>query len=185
VTFILVVLLYILFFLFGLIIPLLLSIFVLFGLLSDLKGAPFVPTSNKNLKEILSLAKLKKGQVFLELGSGDGRVVREAVKKYGVSGIGIDVNPLLILLSKIIARIQNIPNTVFLRLNIFDYNFNKSNVIFLFMLPKTIRKLRAKFLKECKKGTLIISHGFKIEDFEDYLIYKLSREPYPTYFYKL
>lgn len=180
-----VVFLYLLFFLFGLIIPLLLATFVLFGLFSDLKGAPFVPTASKKIKEILKQANLKKDQVFLELGSGDGRVVREAVKDYYVQGIGIDVNPFLIILSKIFARIQKIPNIEFLRLNIFNYNFKFADVIFMFMLPKTINKLKKKFLDECKKGTLVISHGFKIEGFEERLIKKISDEPYPTYFYKL
>jgi hypothetical protein len=180
-----VIFLYILFFLFGLIIPLFLSIFVLFGLLSDFKGAPFVPTSNRNLKEILGKAKLKKGQIFLELGSGDGRVLREAVEKFGVLGIGIEVNPMLVYLSKLIARIQNLSNIKFLRLSFFDYSFKESDVIFMFLLPKTIKKLREKFLGECKKGTLIISHGFKIEDFEKKLIQKIEKEPYPTYYYKI
>jgi hypothetical protein len=59
------------------------------GLLySSIMGAPYVPTSNKQLKAILDRAKLKESQVFVELGSGDGRIVREAVKKYGVQGIG-------------------------------------------------------------------------------------------------
>jgi hypothetical protein len=158
---------------------------VIFGLFSDIKGAPFVPTSVQNLKEILARIKLKKESVFLELGSGDGRVVREAVKKFGVRGIGIEVNPLLVFLSNLFARIQKLSNIQFLRINFFDYDLGKSNVIFMFLLPKTIKKLRNKFLSECKKGTIIISHGFKIEDFDKYLIDTIKNEPYPTYFYKL
>jgi tRNA A58 N-methylase Trm61 len=54
--------------------------FVMLGLFGEFLGAPYVPTSQKDIEEILKRAKLKKGQQFLELGSGDGRIIRAAVK---------------------------------------------------------------------------------------------------------
>ena len=85
------------------------------GLLySSIMGAPYVPTSKKHIDEILKKANLKKDQVFMELGSGDGRIVRRAVQVYGVKGIGVDINSLLIILSKLLASRQHLEEVTFL-----------------------------------------------------------------------
>src|SRR3989338_8627805 len=79
------------------------------GLLySSIMGAPYVPTSKKHIDEILKKANLDKDQTFMELGSGDGRLVRRAVQVYGVKGIGIDINSLLVLLSRLLAARQHL-----------------------------------------------------------------------------
>lgn len=169
----------------SLIIVLGLIVFVFFGLLTDFLGAPFVPTSSKMIHDILEKANLKKGQTFIELGSGDGRVVRFAVKHYGVSGIGIEFHPLLVWYSNFVSKITGLKNITFKRQNFFSTDLSKANVLFLFLLPKALRKLRPKILKECKKGTLVISHGFKIEDWNKYLVKTQKRELFPTYYYKI
>ena len=148
-------------------------------------GAPFVPSSQKDIDEILKKAKLKKGMVFMELGSGDGRVVISAVRDYGVYGIGVEIHPFLLIFSRFLARFQKINNAQFKGENFFNIDLKKADVVFLFLFPKTLRKLKEKFLTECKKNTLIISHGFKIEGFEKYLESTIERKVYNTYFYKL
>lgn len=148
-------------------------------------GAPFVPTFGRYVKEILQKANLKKGQVFLELGSGDGRIVREAVKRYGVKGIGVEIHPLLILYSRWMSKLQGIKDIEFRRGNLFQTDLSQAKVIFLFLLPKTVEKLKDKILQECKKDTLIISHGFKIKGLERFLIDTTERKLFSTYYYKL
>ena len=44
-------------------------------------GAPYLPTFNKVQNTALDLLDLKPGQTLIELGSGDGRVMREAAKR--------------------------------------------------------------------------------------------------------
>lgn len=158
-------------------------------------GAPFVPTFGRYVKEILQKANLKKGQVFLELGSGDGRVVREAVKRYGVKGIGVEIHPVLIWYSRLLTKIvslythpegvKRLKDLTFRRENFFKTDLSQAKVIFLFLLPKTIEKLKDKLLSKCQKGTLIISHGFKINGLERFLIDTTERKLFSTYYYKL
>lgn len=169
--------------LFGIILPMLLLLFVVFGFLGDLMGAPFVPTYNRFVEGILKEAKLKKGQTFLELGSGDGRVVRAAVKEYRVRGIGVEINPLLVLYSSLASRLSHLDNIFFKRENFFNTDIAGAEVIFLFLLPKTLQELRVKLFAECRKNTLIISHGFKVAGWEGYLHYKIDRPLFPTYYY--
>lgn len=168
-------------------------IYSVYSLLADFMGAPFVPTSAKMINSILEKAKLKKGQVFIELGSGDGRVVRQAVQKYGVKGIGVELQPILVWYSRLRVKLQGLEGIKFIQGNLFKVNLSRVypeqsrriDVIFLFLLPKTVEKLREKFITQCKKGTLIISHGFKIKGFDGHLIDKIDRDIFPTYYYRV
>ena len=161
------------------------AIFTIFLIYSSIKGSPYVPTKTKQAKLILKHAQLKKNQVFLELGCGDGRVVRTAVKDYQVRGIGVEINPLLIIWSKILNRFQKIKNIEFLRLDIVKQDLPKSDVIYIFLMPKLIDIITPKLKKQLDQDTLIISHGFKIVGLTKYLKNKIDENPFPTYFYKL
>jgi len=155
------------------------------GLLySSVMGAPYVPTSKKHIDEILAKARLKKGRLFMELGSGDGRLVRRAAQLYGIRGVGVDINGLLVLLSRFFASRQHLHKIAFLNRNIFDVNFSNANYIYFFLMPETIKKLVPKMEKEVSDGTLIISHGFKIMDWEDRLVDMIKSEPFSTFYYK-
>lgn len=166
-------------------IPFLLIFYVFSSMIAEILGAPFVPTSFKHAKEALVRAKLQKGQYLIELGSGDGRVVRYAVKHYQLKGLGVEFQPLLILYSRLIAWLQKLSDVDFKQQNFYNTDLTKADILFLFLLPHTLKKLRPKILKECKKGVLIISHGFRIEEMEKKLVDKIDRDIFPTYFYKL
>ena len=177
------------FYLFLLILELLFFIFfsviTIFLIYSSLKGSPYVPTKKNDIREILKSALLKKNQIFLDLGCGDGRVVREAVKHYQVKGIGCEVNLILILWAKILSTIQKVPTIEFKKLDIAKNNLPNADVIYIFLMPKLINKIFDKLQKQLKKGTLIISHGFKIKQLNNFLIKKIIRKQFSTYFYKL
>jgi hypothetical protein len=166
-------------------------------------GAPYVPTKNKLALEILKEVKFKKNGLFIELGSGDGRIVRTAVENYGVQGLGVDINPLLTCwanllshsgLSRIKKRFwsrfapqnDNYKQKIqFITKNILVIDLTKANYIYLFLFPALIDKLVPKFDKELKKGTIIISHGFPIFEYKKKLIKKVNRKTFPTYYYKI
>lgn len=162
---------------------LLIIIYVFFLIFSSFMGSPYVPTRNEEIDVILKVARLKKGKIFIELGCGDGRVVRTAVAKYGVIGIGIDINPTVLLQARFWSQMQKLKNIVFKRQNIFTVDLKNANYLYLFLFPPIIKKLKAKMEKELKKGTIVISHGFKIEGWEEKLIKTIPHSPFPTYFY--
>lgn len=166
---------------------LLLFIYSLFSVVAQLMGSPYVPTKQKEVECILKEAGLKKGQLLIELGSGDGRVVRTAASNYGVRCVGIEIHPLLLIWSKLFVKLQKLESesVVFRRENFFKTDVSTADIIFLFLMPHTLKKLKGKFAKECKKKPLIISHGFKIEGWENYLKKTIPHTPFPTYFYRI
>lgn len=160
------------------------TFYVLSLLYSSLYGAPFVPSKKGDVDETLKAIGPKKNQIFLELGSGDGRVVMEAVKKYAVFGYGIEISPLLVWYSRLIAKINKIKNIEFKRENIYHTDLSKADIIYIFLMPKMVTKLLGKLEKGTKKGALIVSHGFTIPGWEKFLKKKLERKVFSSYFYQ-
>lgn len=146
-------------------------------------GSPYVATTNKRIDLILKKANLKKNKIFIELGSGDGRVVRTAVKKYGVYGVGVDINPLLIFWSRLLSlKYKN--KLKFITQNIFATDLRKADYLYLFLMPKLIEKLKPKLEHELKKGTIVISHGFKIDGWDKKIKDIIKINPFWTYYYE-
>lgn len=154
-------------------------------LYSSISGAPYVPSSKQDIEETLKQANLRKGQFFLELGSGDGRVVILAVKKYQVRGIGIEISPFLVFYSRVLAKFKKIGYIEFKRKNIFKADLSKADVIYMFLMPKMLTKLSTAIKNQTKKRVLIISHGFKIPNLDKYLIKTISRKIFSSYLYKI
>ncbi len=159
-------------------------IYIVSLLYSSFKGAPYVPTKKDRVLELLKNARLKKGQKILELGCGDGRVVRTAVEFFQMKGVGIDVNRLLVWIARFKHRKLK-KNLTFHADNVFKTPLSGYDVIYVFLMPEMLIKLKEKFTKECGRGTLIISHGFKIEGWDGKINHTLVRKPFPTYYYRV
>ena len=164
----------------------LLSIYTLGLIYSSIKGAPYVPTKKKILEEILLPAKVKKNSRFVEIGSGDGRMVRYAAKRYGARGDGVDVNPILINWAKVLSKIVGTEGNVNFQVeNVFDVDLGQADYVYLFLMPELIEKLKSKMNKELKRSAVVIAHGFPVKGWEKSLFYTLKRNPFPTYYYRI
>ena len=162
------------------------SIYGISLIISSLYGAPYVPTKKKLALEILKEVKFRKNGLFVELGSGDGRIVRTAVKNYPVKGMAVDINGLLILWSKFLAKFdKTYAKIIFVNKNILKVDLTKADYIYLFLFPALIKKLIPNFNRDLRKGAVIISHGFLIEEYKNKLIKKVDRSTFPTYYYKI
>lgn len=154
-------------------------------LVSDLFGVPFVPTRQHSLKEVFQPITFGKKDVFFDLGAGDGRLVFFANRRYGIKAVGIELNPILYLYSRFKARVTGNQAVKFYRRNFFDQNLSEATVIYLFLFPEVVNRLYPKFKKECKKGTIIISHGFQITALSSQMVQTLTKKPFSTYYYRL
>lgn len=128
--------------------------------------APYLPTK-KNIIPVLKAAGCKKGKVFYELGSGDGRIVIEAAK-LGVVSFGIEQSLLRIWYSKYKAWKGNIKNVKFLHGNIFKFDLSVADIVYIYLLPKGVDKLEAKLRKELKKNTVLITQTYHFKNIKPY-----------------
>lgn len=160
------------------------TIYTIFLIYSNLKGSPYVPTKGKEADLILKEANLVKNSLFFDLGCGNGQIVRKAVSQYKVRGVGVDVNPLLLLIASTITKLRHLKNIKYKQENILDTDISKADTVYLFLMPRLIEKLVPKLERELKKEALVISHGFKINGWEKYLRKTIDNKPFPTYFYR-
>src|SRR5574341_1219942 len=72
----------------------------------------FVPTPEDVVAGMLRLANVKRSDVVYDLGSGDGRIVIQAAKRYGARGVGIELDPELIRRAQDNARRANVSRLV-------------------------------------------------------------------------
>ena len=125
----------------------------------------FVPTPQEVVDEMLKMAEVKKGDVIYDLGSGDGRIVITAAKKFGTRGVGIDIDPQRIKEAEQSAQAAGVANLVkFRNEDLFAAKISEATVVTLYLLDTLNEKLRPKLWRELKPGTRIVSHAFRMGD---------------------
>ncbi|MFH1826988.1 MAG: methyltransferase domain-containing protein [bacterium] len=180
-----------LFYIFYLIVIFLILIFIalvaiyLVGLIySSFKGSPYVPTKRKILQNILKQAGLRKGQTFIDIGCGDGRVVEEAIVGFKAKGTGIDINPLLIFRANARAKIKKIDADYRIE-NIKKLDLVKYNMVYVFLMPEFINKISHQLKSALLNKSTIVSHGFKVNQLKKYLKKTIKDKTFPTYIYRI
>jgi hypothetical protein len=132
-----------------------------YGYWVGLRFVPFVPSRAEIVQKMLSMAKLKKHDVLYDLGSGDGRIVIEAAKRYAVSAVGIEMDPLRIEMAYQRARVERVDRMVqFIKGDFFRVDISKASVVTMFLLQTVNLELRARLLSQLAPGTRIVSHRF-------------------------
>ncbi len=124
---------------------------------------PFVPTPMEIVEKMLVMAKVDKTDVVYDLGSGDGRVVIMAAKKFGARAVGVELDPKLYEdSSKKVADLGLSDRAKILYGNFFDTNVHPATVVTLYLLTVVNERLRPKLEKELRPGARIVSHDFEV-----------------------
>jgi len=126
---------------------------------------PDVRTPSEVVTEILRLARVGPDDVVYDLGSGDGRIVIAAARDFGARGVGIELDPALVVESAKNARREKVTErTHFLLQDIFEADISGATVVTLYLSPDLNLRLRPKLLAQLKPGARIVSHDFPIGD---------------------
>lgn len=130
------------------------------------KDVIWVPTPEALVERMLQMAGTKPTDYVIDLGSGDGRTVITAAKKFGARATGIEYNPDMVGLAKRNAEKEGVADKVqFMKADIFQTDFSKATVLTLYLLPSLNVKLRPTILS-LKPGTRVVSHAFTMDDWE-------------------
>jgi SAM-dependent methyltransferase len=123
----------------------------------------FVPTPQPVVDAMLEAANVDKGDVVYDLGSGDGRIVITAARRYGARGVGIDIDPALVKTAAARAAAAGVSGRVrFIAQNLFSADISEATVVTLYLLQSLNERLRPKLVRELKPGTRIVSHVFNM-----------------------
>jgi predicted RNA methylase len=125
----------------------------------------FEPTSYAVAEAMLELARVKPSDVVYDLGSGDGRIVNLAAQVYGARGIGVELQPYLVDISRRAARESGVSDRVrFIEGDLFKADISRATVVTLYLWPSVNGALEAKLKRELRPGTRIVSHSFDFGD---------------------
>ena len=125
---------------------------------------PYVPSPMYVVHKMIEVAEIKKGDILYDMGSGDGRIVIEAAKKFGIRGVGIDLNPELVAKAKANALEEGVSDLVEFRAqDAFTVDMSPATVLTLYMLPEFNAKLRPIMDRQLKPGTRVVSHDYPVE----------------------
>jgi precorrin-6B methylase 2 len=129
------------------------------------RRVPYAPTPEEVVGEMLEIAGLTKSDVLYDLGSGDGRIVIAAAKRFGARAVGIEIDPELVRKSRENARQAGVEKlATFLQGDLFQADIREATVVALYLLPFALEKVKPKLLKELKPGARIISNDFEFGD---------------------
>jgi precorrin-6B methylase 2 len=136
-----------------------------------LQVAPFDPSPQAVVERMLALAEIKKGDVVYDLGSGDGRVVITAAKKYGVRAVGYEIDPGLVKLARENVRKEGLGKLVEIRQQDFmTADLSPASVVTLYLSSDGNLALKPALMNQLKPGARIVSYAFDMTDWTPQII---------------
>jgi protein-L-isoaspartate O-methyltransferase len=128
----------------------------------DAKIAPYYPTPQSIVDKMLQLGELKAGEKMWDLGSGDGRIVIAAARKFKADATGVELDETLYKQS--VARIKTLGLALTARIILGDLlrqDYSSADLLTIYLLPVAIEKVTPIFDKQLKKGARIVAHDFE------------------------
>ncbi len=130
------------------------------------EDVPYITTPDSVTLEMLRIADVNAGDHVIDLGSGDGRIVVTAAKRFGASGLGVEIVPDLVRQSIDNARRAGVADrAAFRQQDIFETDLSPATVVTLYLLPEFNLRLRPALLA-LKPGTRIVSHDWDMGDWK-------------------
>ncbi len=122
----------------------------------------YVGTPYDVISIMLEMARVREQDVIYDLGCGDGRVVILAAHKYGCRGIGFEIDPMKVQLSKANVSRNRVGDRVkIIQADIFTLDLSEATVILLYLTPEMNRKLLPQ-LNRTRPGTRVICHNYDL-----------------------
>lgn len=141
--------------------PLLILLLVILGFgLGAWRGAPYLPILRRPAEDLLDLADLQAGQTIIDLGSGDGRLLKLAARR-GLRGIGYEINPWLYLISRV--SLWRYRDRVTLHLaDYWQVKLPPADGVAVFLIGRYMARLEAKLQTELTRPTVVVSYVFAL-----------------------
>ncbi|MGD1968954.1 MAG: class I SAM-dependent methyltransferase [Desulfobacterales bacterium] len=149
------------------------------------QGALYVSTSRAKIAAFIDAVPMKADQMLVDIGCGDGRVLRKAQKRYGVRTVGYEVNPLAYLKARLFSIGSN--RITIRRQNFWEADLSEADVVFCYLYPDVMKKLATKLVDGLKPGAIVVSSNFSLPGWSPGKILRLESSLHndPIYIYHL
>jgi ribosomal protein L11 methylase PrmA len=147
-------------------------------------GAPWHPLMPGTIRRILRFAEVQPEETVCDLGCGEGRVLITAAKEFFARAIGVEIDPLKILLARLLIKINGVDDRVnIVRGNLFDFDPGSADVLYLYLTHQAMDKLFPEILKKLKPSVRIVSYRFclrgmtpeKVSEDKTLFLYQLDK----------
>ena len=124
-------------------------------------GAPWFPTSHARIQQALRLCGAKPGEILCDLGCGDGRVLITGVKEFGLKGIGVEIDPIKVWVSKWkVRRIGLLDKIKIIRKSVYEFDYSHVDILFIYLTHQAQDRLLPILKKKIKPGARIVCYKF-------------------------
>jgi ubiquinone/menaquinone biosynthesis C-methylase UbiE len=121
----------------------------------------YVPTPKDIVRRMLQLASLRRGETLFDLGAGDGRIIIEAVRRFGARAVGVEIDPERI--SRIRERLNaTTTQAELIQASLFDVDLSSADVIAIYLSDSANAKLAPKLKAELKVGARVVSLDYML-----------------------
>ena len=147
----------------------------------DYGDTPYVQTPQNVVDRMLQVAKVGPNDFVIDLGSGDGRMIITAAKKYGARGFGVDLDRRLVTLSNRLAAKAGVADrAAFFERDIYQTDLSPASVVTIYLLPEVNLMMRPKLLAMLKPGTRVVSHDYDMGDWPPDLAFTMDAPEKPV-----
>ncbi len=149
------------------------------------QGALFVSSSRVRVAAFIEAVPMQTGQLLIDIGCGDGRVLRMASKCYGAKGIGYEVNLLAYIKARLLCMGDR--NIQIKWKNFWNAKLTAADVVFCYLYPDVMKRLSDKLRSDLKPGTVVASCNFALPGFQSQRVLRPGGDLHndPLYIYQM
>lgn len=147
-------------------------------------GGAWSPTRTRVVHKMLEYAKIRPGDVLVDLGAGDGRILLEAVRGYGIRVVGIEIDPLRWVYCRVRLWASAGRRLATVRMaNFFDVDLSFATVVTFYLSQAAADKLKQKLEQELPDGARVVSYRRPVRGWrpvhhdpsDDVYVYEIKR----------
>ena len=138
--------------------------FGIFVIWSAPLGAGWEPTSRKKVRRMLEMSGAGPTDIIYDLGSGDGRIVVEAARRFHAKAVGVEADPFRVLFSELMISLLHLEGRAkIIWGNFFRVDLREATIVTMFLSQGTNRRLESKLMAELRPGTRVVSYEWTFD----------------------
>lgn len=132
-----------------------------------LTGLPWIPSKFSRIRRALELAALKPGEVFYDLGAGDGRVIAIAASEFGAHAIGVELSPVHCLLALVRIYTKRLRGKASIRWgNLYKSNIGDADMVFVYLTRAHTIRVKKILESQLQRGARVVTLSSDIDGWE-------------------